>query len=113
MSRNAKQELLEALSDAGNYSIKCAIVHVSDEPLLPQKDCIMLKQGYSHGDFNEFLDKLDFDYEEFPSDDDYMFVNGTVWFSSVDIWLEVSEKSGAWVECGEPDIPSFLNHVGK
>jgi len=89
---NAKEELLPYFEE---FKVKCASVEGQS-----------LKIGYSKQDKENFLNSLDFEY-----DDGYGSQNlyGTVWFEN-GTWLSRGEYDGSeWWEHNElPDIPDDL-----
>lgn len=86
---NVKQELSEALK--GNAKIKCALIYCKDK--VNKK---ILKMNHSVDEFNNFLDSLDFTY-----DDGY---GGQELFGTV--WLE----DGTWLSRGEYDGSEWWEH---
>lgn len=97
---NAKQELLDAVKDTAK--IKCASIRYGiwgDE--VSQKT---LKLNHSEEDYNEFLNSLDFTY-----DDGYggQKLYGTVWLED-GTWFSRGEYDGSeWWEYNVlPDIPA-------
>lgn len=94
---NAKQELLEILE--GKSSIICADIYFEGVN-------IQLKLNYSKEDFNTFLDKLDFEYDNgWGSHELY----GTVWLYD-NTWLSRGEYDGSewWNHNKLPEIPENL-----
>ena len=96
---NAKQELLDAVKDTAK--IKCASIRYGRwEDEASQKT---LKLNHSEEDYNEFLNSLDFTY-----DDGYggQELYGTVWLED-GTWLSRGEYDGSewWEHNVLPDIP--------
>lgn len=89
---NAKQELLDAVKDTAK--IKCASIRYGRfEDEATQKT---LKLNYSEEDYNEFLNSLDFTYDnDFGGKQLY----GTVWL-----------EDGAWLTRGEYDGSEWWEH---
>jgi hypothetical protein len=101
---NAKDELLEALEgiDAG---VRCAtIVHKPDCPGSSTE--VSLKVGHTPADFEEFLDQLDFDYDNGYGIQE---LYGYVWLDDK-TWLDRDEYDGAegWEHQQCPGIPAEL-----
>jgi hypothetical protein len=98
---NAKTELLEELV---NKQIKCA--SITHECYRIDKKEFNLKVGFNEAEFNEFLNKLDFEY-----DDGYgtQELHGLVWLQD-GTWLSRHEYDGSeyWVHNQLPEIPSEL-----
>ena len=97
---NAKQELLDAVKDTAK--IKCASIRNRRwEDEASQKT---LKLNHSEEDYNEFLNSLDFTY-----DDGYggQELYGTVWLED-GTWLSRGEYDGAewWEHNVLPAIPA-------
>jgi hypothetical protein len=69
-------------------------------------DKINLMHNYTSEEFEEFMSKLDFDY-----DDGYgsQYLDGTVWLEN-GTWLERGEYDGSewWYLKSTPKIPAFL-----
>ena len=97
MDTNAKTEFLNSTS---TYIVECAIItRVGEED-------IILKVDHSVVEYKEFLNKLDFTY-----DDGYgeQLLFGTIWLDN-NTWLERGEYDGSewWEAKYRPDIPSRL-----
>ena len=89
---NAKKELLNAVKDTAK--IKCASIRYGSwEDEVSQK---ILKLNHSEEDYNEFLNSLDFTY-----DDGYggQELYGTVWL-----------EDGTWLSRGEYDGSEWWEH---
>ena len=98
---NAKTELLEELV---NKQIKCASITHGCYRI--DKKEFNLKVGFNEDEFNEFLNKLDFEY-----DDGYgtQELHGVVWLQD-GTWLSRHEYDGSeyWEHNHLPKIPSGL-----
>ena len=96
---NAKKELLDAVKETAK--IKCASILYGGWDEASKK---ALKLNYSEEDYNEFLNSLDFDY-----DDGYggQELYGTVWLED-GTWLSRGEYDGAewWEHNVLPTIPA-------
>lgn len=113
MACNAKKELLSIL-DSISAKVVCARVAHSPNYFSPmneegeeQNDDIVLRVGYTEQEYQDFLDKLDFMYDDgYGSQELY----GTVWLTD-GIWLDRSEYDGSeWWEAHKyPTIPDKLN----
>jgi len=98
--KNAKQELLHILKDT--RLVKCAIIYklnIDDK----NNESKVLKLNYTEDDYNEFLNKLDFEYNE-----DYgtQILYGIVWLED-NTWLLRGEYDGSewWKHITIPEIP--------
>lgn len=100
---NAKDELLEAVS---RHSIKCAYIYTDYD-----EEKFILKVDYTSEEFNNFLSKLDFKY-----DDGYggQVLFGTVWLTD-DTWLSRGEYDGSewWEHYKLPEIPEECRQIDK
>jgi hypothetical protein len=111
---NAKQELLNMIS--GESRIKCAEIYRSlsydqyDEDDIPIGFEAQLKLNYTEDEYKDFINKLDFDYNNFC---DTEVLCGTIWLED-GVWisrefhdyaLDISEK---WVYNRAPMIPEHL-----
>ena len=101
---NAKQEFLRLI---GGLNVLCADIFC--KPLNDEDDsakAILLPCGYTDEEFEQFLDKLDFEY-----DDGYgsQKLFGIVWFTT-NVWAERGEYDGSewWEIIQEPTIPDYL-----
>lgn len=90
---NAKLEFLEAIE--GKSKVKCAIIGNAK-----------LKVGYSEKCYNNFLEKLDFEYNSGYGGQELF---GTIWHED-GTWQSRGEYDGSeWWEHNEvPEIPSNL-----
>ena len=96
---NTKTELLKILRTTAN--IKCAVIHYAK----PEHKIIkkVLKVNHSETDLYEFLNSLNYEYEEGHGDQE---LYGTVWLED-DSWLIRSEYGGFewWEHNILPNIP--------
>jgi hypothetical protein len=106
---NAKEELLDHLERVKGV-IKCATIShgnnwYSDEN--GEKPSIDLKEGYTPAEYEEFLSKLDFEYDSGYGGQELF---GTVWFMEENIWLSRGEYDGSeWWEYNKcPQVPDEL-----
>ena len=97
---NAKTELLMELEDK---QIKCASIACKHYRI--EKE-INLKVGFNESDFKEFLNKLDFEYDNGYGIQE---LYGFVWLQD-GTWLSRSEYDGSeeWTHKQLPEIPSKL-----
>jgi hypothetical protein len=97
---NAKQELLGALERVGGV-IKCATIkrdkgYWDDDDIYTSSPAILLKEGYTPAEYEEFLEKLNFEY-----DNGYggQILHGIVWLMEDNTWIERGEYDGSeWWE---------------
>ena len=108
---NAKEELLGMLERVDGV-IKCAAIkrdagYWDDDNTYTQKEPILLKEGHTPAEYEEFLAKLDFKYD---SGYGMQEVDGRVWLVEEGTWLERGEYDGSewWVYRKCPQIPSDL-----
>ena len=108
---NAKQELLGMLERVGGV-IKCATIkrdggYWDDDDIYTSSPAILLKEGYTLAEYEEFLEKLNFEY-----DNGYggQILHGTVWLMEEGAWLIRGEYDGSeWWEYKKcPQIPDNL-----
>ena len=97
---NAKEELLGHL-ERNKSIIKCATIkrnagYWDDDNTYTQKEPILLKEGYTPAEYEEFLAKLDFKYD---SGYGMQEVDGRVWLMEEGTWLERGEYDGSewWI----------------
>jgi len=96
---NAKKELLGMLERVGGV-IKCATIrrgqhywHDEETQNMLDKN---LKEGYTPAEYEEFLDRLDFEYDSGYGGQELF---GTVWLIEEGAWLERGEYDGSeWWE---------------
>jgi len=107
---NAKQELLYALKiphfDISNKKIKCAAVMLETVPFSdkePVDKKIALKLDHSDLEYTEFLESLDFEYDQINQE-----FHGNIWFED-GTWLskdyDTDLWSGEWIYYRAPSIP--------
>jgi hypothetical protein len=109
---NAKEELLNIL-ERTKSSIKCATIHTErggywdDNDSYVQPVPILLREGYRIGEYEEFLHKLNFEYDAGYGGQELF---GRVWLMKEGTWLERGEYDGSeWWEYREcPSIPFDL-----
>lgn len=113
---NAKQELLgklDTLKRLYGADIICAnITYTTPESYFTDGEedvetpAIRLKQGHTEAEFNEFLSKLDFEYDAGYG---AQYVFGYVWLTN-GVWMERGEYDGSeWWEWHKyPKIPDEL-----
>lgn len=110
---NAKEELLYQLKSLEKIRgslipIKCATITKGREYWEEvEKNVVNLKEGYTPEEYEEFLSKLDYEY-----DDGYggQELYGTVWLMEEGSWYERGEYDGSeWWEYKRcPSIPNEL-----
>jgi len=104
---NAKEELLGML-ERTKSSIKCATLTVGREYWEEvTKNIINLREGYSKEEYEEFLNRLDFEYDNGYGGQE---LYGIVWLMEENTWLERGEYDGSeWWEYNKcPKIPEGL-----
>jgi hypothetical protein len=110
-NQNAKQEFLSSI---GSRPVKCAVIEYSgcslwemNDEEAPPSQAIILKVGYNETAWEEFLEKLDFEYDAGYGGQELF---GTVWFSASDAWLTRWEYDGSegWQINSKPEIPDEL-----
>ena len=96
---NAKLELLDSLEDIDS-SVKCAHIFYG-------RLDITLNVSYSDAEYVQFLEQLDFYYDN-SWDRQNLF--GLVWFNDDSSWLQRREydESESWEICSTPEIPDNL-----
>lgn len=94
--RNALEELLNIL-ERNNCSVKCAYITTDrhsywddDEYIRPKP--ILLKEGYTSEEYQEFLHRMDFEYDAGYGGQE---LYGTVWLMEEGTWLERGEYDGS------------------
>jgi hypothetical protein len=108
---NAKEELLYHLEE-NKCTIKCATVSggiyhwYNDEYAKDKKDA-ELKEGYTQEEYEEFLNQLDFKYDNGYGGQQ---IYGIIWLMEEGTWLERGEYDGSeWWEYKKcPKIPDNL-----
>jgi hypothetical protein len=108
---NAKEELLGHL-ERNKSIVKCATINCSlsnwyREELTEDRRSIDLKEGYTQEEYEEFLHRLDFEYDNGYGGQQ---VYGTVWLMEENTWIERGEYDGSeWWEYKQcPKIPNEL-----
>lgn len=100
---NAKQELIRAIAE---NKVKCVSIVFGDSCQDEDNTHIILKVEHSEEDYNNFLSKLDFDY-----DNGYGGQNlfGTIWLTN-NTWLSRGEYDGSewWNHHVIPEIAKEL-----
>ena len=111
MKTNAKEELLQILKKKES-SIKCAYIkrdmgYWDDKDNYISAPAILLREGHTPEEYEEFLAKLGFDYD---SGYGMQEILGTVWLMKEHTWLSRGEYDGSeWWEYNEcPSIPDNL-----
>lgn len=109
---NAKQELIDKLKGTKSI-VKCATIRCESNSYWDEYDNykrpapIQLIEGYTIGEYDEFLQKLDFDYDAGYGGQE---LYGIVWLMEENTWLERGEYDGSewwhYQEC--PPIPKEL-----
>ncbi len=106
---NAKQELLGALEKISAV-IKCATINsgsswYNDEYVT--KPPILLREGYTPAEYEEFLGRLDFEYDSGYGGQELF---GTIWLTKENTWLERGEYDGSewWAYRVCPPVPDNL-----
>lgn len=115
--RNAKEELVRHLLGLQELKgrfipIKCATIkrdagYWDDHDTYVSPPPIILKEGYSVAEYEEFLNKLDFEYDNGYGLQELF---GTVWLTEEGCWYERGEYDGSeWWEYQEcPKVPDEL-----
>lgn len=98
--KNAKQEFLEQTQ---NRQVKCACVQISGL----KKKTIFLRKNFTQEDLDEFLDQLDFEYNENSL---HLLIEGTIWYKDNDTWSErhYIDDEQVWTYHKMPQPPRFL-----
>lgn len=111
---NAKKELLDVIESypaqvwfMKPYKIKCCEIRIEYYQFDDSSNKILLREGYTQEEYNEFLEKLDFEYDS-GYGSQHLF--GTVWFTEPGVWMERGEYDGSeWWEFNMcPEIPDHL-----
>ena len=105
--KNAKEEFLEQVE--AKRVLCCEIgtnEHFDEETGEFVKDTIILKKGYSEEDLQEFLQKIDFSYDNGYGGQELF---GVIWYKD-NTWSERGEYDGAewWEYKSCPKIPIYL-----
>ena len=104
--KNARKEFCEVVSEQ-SAQVKCA--YVCYEKSYGQIIRPVLKVGYSAKDYENFLDSLDFDYDNgFGSQELF----GIIWLED-NAWFSRDEYDGAeaWEYNVVPEIPAELDNI--
>jgi hypothetical protein len=103
--RNAKQELLDTMG-LNIADLRCATITYNPfyDETPPKK--MVLKEGYTQADLDEFISKLDFEYDGGYGSQELF---GMVWFNN-GYWMDRYEYDGAerWDWHKYPSIPNEL-----
>lgn len=109
---NAKKELLERIEGANKWlekpaKIKCCEIRMDYWELSDTSNEILLREGYTQEEYEEFLNKLDFEYD---SGYGLQHLYGTVWLTEPGIWMDRQEYDGSeWWEFYKcPSVPDHL-----
>ena len=101
---NAREEFL---SEITHKKVKCAVV--DNGYIFEDKEVKYLKIGYTKDEFYDFLNSLNFDY-----DDSYgeQYLSGTIWYED-GTWSERAEYDGSewWKYKKCPEINEKLKEV--
>ena len=85
---NAKEEFLLFVNDKRIKStIKCAYISYYTDGNYINKKTILLKVNYTEKQFQDFLEKLDFEYDNYDNYDTTNHITGIIWF-----------RDGSWGE---------------
>lgn len=100
--RNAKQEFLEHIYMGLIDHVKCVYINVSGKKF----KTIFLRKDFSQKSWNEFLDYLDFDYDEKSLK---VEIEGTIWYND-NTWSthDYIDYEQVWVYHKMPQPPKFL-----
>ena len=108
---NAKEELLSILKKR-NSLIKCAYIkrdmgYWDDKDTYISAAPILLKEGYTPEEYEEFLNRMNFDYD---SGYGMQEILGTVWLMEEHTWLDRGEYDGSewWNYNKCPQVPDEL-----
>lgn len=96
---NAKEEFIE---DVKGLKVRCAKIHFGRYSDDEGFKFAILKEGYSKEEYQEFLDKLDFEYDAGYGGQELF---GIIWCED-GVWLDRGEYDGSewWEEHKYPDI---------
>lgn len=109
---NAKEELLSVLNRTKSV-VKCASISTDrrgywdDHDNYVEPPSILLKEGYTPAEYEEFLEKLNFEYDGGYGGQE---LYGRVWLMEDHTWLERGEYDGSeWWEYRKcPRVPDEL-----
>ena len=111
---NAKKELLDVIESypaqvwfMKPYKIKCCEIRIEYYQFDDSSNKILLREGYTQEEYNEFLEKMDFEYD---SGYGLQHLFGTVWFTEPGVWMERGEYDGSewWIINKCPEIPDHI-----
>ena len=106
---NAKQELLQAIDGT---EITCAIMDDFSSKRVLSKS-IQLKQGHTQKELDDFLNELDFEYDEtnpFISLKGYIWLNDGGWLERKPLPLAGKPHLKVWMRHLRMEIPEPLRH---
>lgn len=109
---NAKEELLSVFNRTGSV-VKCAYIkcergsYWDDNDSYVEPAPILLKEGHTPAEYEEFLEKLNFEYDGGYGGQE---LYGRVWLMEDHTWLERGEYDGSeWWEYKKcPRVPDEL-----
>lgn len=110
-NQNAKEEFLSSI---GTRPVKCATIEYygcslweMEDEKAPESQTILLKYHHNETDWEEFLKKLDFEYDAGYGCQELF---GTIWFASSNEWMTRWEYDGSegWQINCMPEIPQEL-----
>jgi hypothetical protein len=103
---NAREELNGILNHVAQ--VKCAYITLGNEVYLKESDLkrCMLRVDYNDREFKEFMDSLDFEYDDGYGGQELF---GNVWLQD-GTWLRRNEYDGSewWSHVAQPRIPTRL-----
>ena len=110
--QNAQEELLHILEGTKSV-IKCAYIkcergsYWDDNDSYVQPAPILLKEGYTPEEYEEFLQKLNFEYDAGYGGQE---LHGMIWLKEENTWMERGEYDGSeWWEYRKcPKVPDEL-----
>lgn len=113
MNTNAKQEFFNAIrqeffNGVRHSSVRCAFIQYDPNGQDEMTgDLFRLPLNYTSEQWNDFIEKLDFEYE---ADSGYSVLSGCIWLEN-NVWLEryMDEKECEyWILKQYPEIPEDL-----
>ena len=110
--QNAQEELLHILERTKSV-VKCAYIkcergsYWDDNDSYVQPAPILLKEGYTPEEYEEFLQKLNFEYDAGYGGQE---LHGMIWLKEENTWMERGEYDGSeWWEYRKcPKVPDEL-----
>lgn len=109
--KNALEELLSIL-ERNKCTIRCATIkrdigYWDDADAYIAEEPIILREGYTSEEYQEFLHRIDFDYDAGYGMQE---IDGTIWLMKPNTWLTRGEYDGSeWWEYNEcPTVPEEL-----